>query len=61
MDLLVGCESEENEVEEYIWWEGDGRGDGKWEAALEEELLMIEHRRVVSWGHECSCGWVSCG
>ena len=51
MDLLVGCESEENEVEEYIWWEGDGRGDGKWEAALEEELNVVQHRCVGFWGH----------
>ena len=35
--------------------------DGKREAALEEELLMVEHRCGVFRGHECSCGWFFVG
>ena len=41
--MLVGCEGEEDEGEECIWGEGYGRSDGEREAALEEELLMVEH------------------
>jgi hypothetical protein len=41
LELFVGSECEENEVEKCIWGEGYGGGDGKWEAALKEELLWL--------------------
>ena len=43
LELLVGSEWEENSVEKCIWGEGYGGGDGEWEAALKEELLVVEH------------------
>jgi len=51
LELLVGCEVEENEVEKYIWGKGYGRGDGEWETALKEEFLVFQHRCVIFWGH----------
>ena len=51
LEMLVGCEGEEDEVEKCIWGKGYGRGDGELEATLKEELPVVKHRCVVFWGH----------
>jgi len=38
-------------VKEFVWWRSDGGGAGEWEAALKEEVPLVQHGCIALLGH----------